>query len=141
VNTSDEDRSRWLYEESGPPLLVVQAFLRWLEILPVAVDVGECLFTPDSWPIWRESALDGSLQRLIRKQTHWSTTVRYPADGMAYVAAPILHPDQDEAVLVTEEQLMPAHVYTLLHEDGEWKIHSVGGALSPAQLGKTAYSW
>jgi hypothetical protein len=48
---------------------------------------------------------------------------------MAYVAAPTLHPDQDEAVIVTEEQ------------DGEWRIHSVGGVLSPAQLGKTAYSW
>jgi hypothetical protein len=136
-----EDRSKWRYEEGGPPLTVVGAFLRWLELLPVSVDMGERLFTHDSWPIWRESALDGSLRRLIREQTHCSTTVRYPADGMAYVVAPTLHPDQDEAFTVTEEQEMWAHVYTLLHEDGEWRIHSVGGVLSPAQLGKTAYSW
>jgi hypothetical protein len=136
-----EDRSKWLYEEGAPPLAVVSAFLEWLELLPVSIDMGAPLFTRDSWPTWRASALDGSLRRLIREQTHCSTTVRYPADGMAYVAAPTLPPALDEAFTVTEEHEMRAHVYTLLHEDGEWRIHSVGRVLSPAQLGKTAYSW
>ena len=135
-----EDRSKWRYEVGGAPLAVVNAFLEWFALLPLSVDMGQPLFTHDSWSTWRASSLDGSLRRLIREQTHFSTTVRYPADGMAYVAAPVLHPDQ-EAVTITEERQIWAHVYTLLHEDGEWRIHSVGAALSPAQLGKIAYSW
>lgn len=136
-----EDRAEWGYEDNGPPLTTVARFLEWLDLLPVALDAGEGIFTPDSWPIWRTSAIDGSLRRLSPELAHVSTKVRYPADGMAYVFAPILHPDQAEAVIIAAEQEAYIHVYTLLLEDDEWRLHSVGKMLSPEELGKTAYSW
>jgi hypothetical protein len=71
-----------------------------------------------------------------------STKVRHPADGMAYVICVIAHPDQDEPFTIDKPTPVPAHVITLLEEDGQWKVHRVGGdAVPPRELGKKAYSW
>lgn len=73
--------------------------------------------------------------------SHLSTKVRYPADGMAYVFAPVLHPDQHEDVRCMMATRIHAKIFTLLFEHGVWRIHDIGRMLPPAELGKTAYSW
>jgi hypothetical protein len=142
VDTPDEDRSKWRYEDNGPPIVTVLAFRQWLGLLPLALDMGETLFTAAAWPTWRQQATDGTLDAHFRTElAHWSNKVRYPADDMAYVFAPVLHPDQDEPITITEPQKVYMLVYTLLREDGQWRLHSVGRMIPPADVGKTAYSW
>ncbi len=36
VTEGQEDRSNWRYEENGPPLVTVAAFLHWLDHLPAS---------------------------------------------------------------------------------------------------------
>lgn len=136
-----EDRSWWRYEVNGAPLKTAVAFRDWIDGLPAALDAGATLTTEAAWPTFRRQALDGSLSRARLELFHMSTTVRYPADGVAYVASPVLHPDQSEVVVVTEPTTIFALIFTLVLERGEWRIVSVGEMVPPAELGKTAYSW
>jgi hypothetical protein len=73
--------------------------------------------------------------------THYSSQVRYPADGMAYVFCPILHPDETEGLLIESPQPMWLNVLTLLQVGGKWLVHQAGPMIPPADLGKVAYSW
>jgi hypothetical protein len=136
-----EDRSQWRYEEGGEPYVVAIAFGQWAAGDVGSVEDGAHLTTSVSWPIWRDSAVSGALKDFVREVTHYSTMVRYPADGMAYVIAPITHPDHTESFLIMEPAQIHANTFTLLLEDGTWRVHQVGQPLSPAEVGKDAYSW
>lgn len=135
------DTSRWRFEEGGEPLAAVYAFWQWMEGLPWFLEVGEELTSAASWPNWREQATPTAVHQMRSDLAHVSSLVRYPADDMAYVLAPVLHPDQDEAVLITEPTPMYTYFFTLLFEEGKWKVHSIGPMVDPEVVGKVAYSW
>jgi hypothetical protein len=60
---------------------------------------------------------------------------------MAYVIAPRLHPAHGEPLVITRPTEMFSLFFTLLFEDGRWRVHAVGPMVVPSELGKTAYSW
>jgi hypothetical protein len=135
------DESRWICEVGGQPLDVVADLLEWLDRLPGSLDDGEAIMTRASWQRFRQQALAGETQHVAVHLANLSTTVRYPADGMAFVIAPRLHPDQDEAIQFPADTEIFATCVTLLHEEGAWKIQKIGLPVSPADVGKEAYSW
>jgi hypothetical protein len=128
-------------EENGAPFLAARAFKPWIDQLPQSLQAGGSLTTVASWPRWREQALDGSLHRSRSDLAPALSLVRYPADGIAYVIAPRLYPDHDEPVVITQPTQMLSLFFTLLFEDGRWRVHAVGPMVAPSDLGKTAYSW
>jgi hypothetical protein len=139
----DEDRSRWRNEEGGPAFEASRRFIA----LILSPDVGERLHevrelvTPQSWPAWREAIERGLDRALVVSLRGGLKQVRHPADGMAYVFWPIIHPDQDEPVLYDHRQKVALNVVTLLEVDGEWLVHQVGEMVPPADLGLEPYSW
>jgi hypothetical protein len=136
-----EDRSRWRLEEGGQPYVVAQAFVDWARGDVGGLEDGANITTSITWPTWRAMAITGELKDALRQVNHWSTTVRYPADDMAYVIAPILHPDQDETVYFNEPMQMLMNTFTLILDGGTWRVHCVGAPLSPADFGSEPYSW
>jgi putative PIN family toxin of toxin-antitoxin system len=138
---SKEDRTGWRYEDFGLPLVAALQFLEWMHQLPANAGAGAELTTRDSWPNWVQAASDGTLTRWIEAGWGWSTKVRYPADGMAYVFCPASHPDQTEPVLIEGPTAMRLEVITLFDEDGQWKVHALGAMVPPADVGRIAYSW
>jgi hypothetical protein len=136
-----EDRSRWRYEQGGQPYVVARAFVAWARGDMGSLEDGANVTTSLSWPIWRAMAINGELKGALREVSHWSTTVRYPADDMAYVIAPILHPDQDETVYFAEPMQIPMNTFTLILDGGTWRVHQFGAALSPVDFGSEPYSW
>jgi hypothetical protein len=135
------DQREWQVEVDGWPLFCARTFLLWLDFLPESLEVGERITTAEAWPVWREQASSGALSSLRGKLAHMSTVVRYPADDMAFVYAPILHPQENELAATNGPTRLYAKVVTLLFEGEEWRVHVVGPMVSPAELGKTAYSW
>lgn len=134
------DESGWRIESGGPPFDVAVAFSSWVGRLPEALDDGAKLTTSASWPTWRAHALDGSLQRAFREIHHFASHTRYPADGMAHVLLPVVHPDQDEILVVEQPTLAWVHIVTLLLEDGSWRVHSITSTFPPPEeLGRVAY--
>jgi hypothetical protein len=121
-------------------LFTVRAFLHWLEFLPESLGVGEKVTTAAGWPAWRDRAATGDLKR-AEVELADTALVGYPADGMAYVFATVLLSDRDEPDQAMKSTADDAEVVTLLLEDDEWRIHSVGRMVSPSELGKIAYSW
>jgi hypothetical protein len=136
-----EDRSQWRYEDEGTPYFVAMTFTDWAKGKRGTLEDGANMTTSTSWPIWRALAVEDKLKDALREVTHFSNKVRYPADGIAYVLAPIVHPDQDEPVLIVGPMRIPLNVFTLVLEDGVWKVHQFGAMLPPAELGKRPYSW
>jgi hypothetical protein len=136
---ADEDGSHWRYEDESQPYVTARAFTEWANGKLGTCEDGANVTTTTSWPIWRDLAIGGKLKDALREVTHFSTKVRYPADGMAYVFAPIVHPDQDEPFLFTEPTSTYLNVFTLVLEDDLWKVHQFGVMLPPAELGKEAY--
>lgn len=126
---------------NGWPLFCARAFLLWVNFLPESLDVGERITTAQSWPVWREQALRGSLKDLHFKLANISSVVRYPAEGMAFVFAPICQPDDDEPAATAKPNQRYVKVVTLLIEADEWRVHVVGSMISPASIAKIAYSW
>jgi hypothetical protein len=135
------DQRKWQVEVDGWPSYCARTFLLWLDFLPESLELGGRITTTEAWPVWREQALSGALSHLRQKLAHMSTVVQYPADGMAFVCAPILHPDRDELVVITDPTLLYAKVVTLLLEADAWRVHVIGPMIPPAELGKIAYSW
>lgn len=138
---ANEDRSRWRYQDFGPPLAAALQFIEWARQLPANRDAGEALTTSESWPHWQAQTADGTLTAWVTSGWGWSPKVRYPADGMAYVFCPHMHPEKSEPILIPGPAVMKLEVITLLDEDGHWKVHSLGAMVPPADLGRTAYSW
>lgn len=138
---SHEDRSQWRYEDFGAPLVAALRFIEWARQLPASIDDGSTLTTEASWSRWREQASDGTLTRWVTSGWGWSVKVRYPADGMAYVFCPHMHPEETEPVLIAARTAMKLDVITLLDEDGEWRVHSVGQMVPPSEVRRAAYSW
>ena len=140
-----EDRSRWRYDVNGAPLRTAEAFRNWVDGLPASLDAGSTLTTETAWPIFRRQAFEGTLSRIRPELFHMSSKVRYPAEGMAYVLCPVLHPDQDEIVVFDASEIVSIStlVFTLVLERGEWRIFALGldTPVPPADVGKTAYSW
>jgi hypothetical protein len=143
VEEGEEDRSKWKYEDGGRPLEVATRFVAWLQSPERIAEDGQAMATKASWPAWQRWVAAPTEERIhsVREITHFSLKVRYPAGGMAYVLCPITHPDQDEALIVTEPAQAWMNVVTLLFEGGDWKVHQVGRMLPPAEVGLQAYSW
>lgn len=138
---SNEDRSRWRYEDGGPALFAAQQFIAWIHQLPANVDVGQALTTSSSWSRWRLAAIDGTLSTWIAKGWGTSVKVRYPADGMAYVLCLPMHPEETAPKLISGPSVSFMEVITLLAERDQWKVFSLGRMIAPNELGLTAYSW
>lgn len=136
---ANPDDSRWRYEELGQPYITTMAFNAWAKGKAGRLEDGANVTTSASWPNCRAMAIDDKLKDALREVRHFSTTVRYPADGMAYVVAPIVHPDQDEPFEMAGKAYM--NFFTLVLENGVWKVHKVGAMVPPSDLGKGAYSW
>lgn len=138
-----EDRSNWRYEENGAPLKVAAKFLDLMKSGNTSARVRELsgLATTASLPTWIAAFKAGFSQPYLNELNLLSERVRYPADGMAYVFCLIAHPDQTERMSIGGPTYAWMHVVTLLEEEGEWRVHQVGEMASPAQVGKTAYSW
>ena len=138
-----EDRSKWRYQEGGPPLDAAITFIDLLKDSEVSERQGEVreLVTVASWPAWR-IMLEQGLDRGFLTQLHGHMPkVRCPADGMAYVFIPITHPDQDEPILFDKPQAIAMNVVTLVEERGAWRVHAIGGMVAPQDLGREPYSW
>jgi len=100
------------------------------------------MVTPVSWPIWQRIIREGGVDlHHLLKFTHWSQTVRYPADGMAFVTCPITHPDHTEEFVIEEATHVWANIVTLVLGQGKWGVHQMGEIVAPAALGKQAYWW
>jgi hypothetical protein len=136
------DRNRWRWETKGRPLHVAQLFRAWLASEEPDPRLGQALATDASWPTWEQMPLKRR-QEMARSLLHWLDNVYYPADGMAYVYCPLLHPDQDEPIEIPPGGVYPdPYVITLVQEDGDWRIHSIGlrNQTSPQALGREPYS-
>lgn len=138
---SSEDRSKWRYEDNGPPLHAAIRFFEWARRLPAALEAGADITTTASWPRWRAAAVSGQLAQWMSVPRGLSLKVRYPADGIAYVTCPLTHPEQSESFVISGPTALPADIVTILDEQGEWRVHSVGEMVPPSSLGRTAYSW
>jgi hypothetical protein len=137
------DQSRWRWETKGPPLQVARLFRAWLASEEPDPRVGRTLASDASWPTW-EQMPPKRRQGIARPILHWLDDVYYPADGMAYVHCPLLHPDQDEPIEIPAGGVYPdPYVITLLLEDGEWRVHAIGlrHHVPPQALGREPYSW
>jgi hypothetical protein len=138
-----EDRSKWVYSEAGPPFTAAWEFvdlLRQPDVDRRLEQVRERV-TAQSWAAWERSIRAGLDPHWLLELSHFSQTVRHPASGMAYVFCVVLHPDQNEEILVTQPQPMFMHVVTLLEQEGRWLVHQIGPMVPPADLGRQAYSW
>ena len=140
---SSEDRSEWRYEDGGPALLAAHTFIGLLKSPDLSDRLAEVkdLVTAESWPTWTAHIQEGLSAPFLNEFTHQSTRVRYPAEGMAYVLYPVLHPDQTDPVTIETPTVMAANWVTLLLEGDQWKVHQIGELVAPAALGKQAYSW
>jgi putative PIN family toxin of toxin-antitoxin system len=138
---SAEDRSSWRYEEGGAALDAAHTFVEWLRGLPAERERGHEMVTPESWVTLQQAIADGSAATVAESITHWSASVRHPADGMAYVFCPHVHPDQDEVFLVPGPTVMNVTAITLVWRDSRWLVHGVGPLVPPAHVGLKAYSW
>jgi hypothetical protein len=144
MSQATENRSKWRYEEGGKPLDVASSFIDLLKSDDVKGRLTELksMVSAASWPTWGRTIREGGVDsRHLLQYTHVSTTVRYPADGMAFVVWPVTHPDHTEAFVIEETRAIYANIVTLVLEEGEWKVHQIGEIVSPAALGKLAYSW
>jgi hypothetical protein len=99
------------------------------------------LVTASSLQTWANAFRKGFTPQFLNELNHTSTKVRYPADGMAYVFVLVTHPDHTEPFVIDKPTPHPMNVVTLIEEGGQWRVHQVGVMASPAQVGKTAYSW
>lgn len=85
--------------------------------------------TSACWPISRQAAERGELRQLALDTIHWSTTVRYPADGMAYVVSPRTHPDHTEEIRIDQPAVIDVSVFTLLFEKVARGVDGYAGSL------------
>jgi hypothetical protein len=138
-----EDRSQWRYEEGGPAFEVAGRFVALLldPDAPTRLDELRDLVTAASWPVWQERFARGFDRALIVELRGGLKKVRHPADGMAYVFWPAVHPDQVDPVLYDRPQSIAMNVVTLLEENGGWRVHELGRMVPPQEIGLEAYSW
>jgi putative PIN family toxin of toxin-antitoxin system len=139
--TTDEDRSKWKYEDGGAAFDAARAMVDWLLALPRDRQRGREMVTPESWPNFQRAIADGTAAELARLIGHWMPKVRYPAPGMAFVFCPRVHAEQAEPFMVERPQAMELTVITLVERRGRWLVHGMGPMVPPADLGLTAYSW
>lgn len=136
-----DDRDGWRYSESTRPvelaILLTAVLCGWRSVADV-----EALLTAGLAPrLTQYLAEDWNPADWVRLAMGVSTTVRHPGPGMAYVLLPHLHPDQDEAFVIEKETLKPVTWVTLLYDDDaeDWRIHQVGEAVRPEDLGISPY--
>ena len=144
MSASTEDRSKWRYEDGGKPLEVAKNFVQLLRSDDVVARLDEVknMVTAASWPIWQRIIREGGVDpHHLLQFTHWSQTVRYPADGMAFVTCPITHPDHTEEFVIEQPAQIWANIVTLVLEAGDWRVFQIGEIVSPAAVGMQAYSW
>ncbi len=137
------DRSQWRWETNWQPLVVAQVFRAWLASGGIESPGRAGARDQGSWPTWERMSLK-QRQELARPLLHWLDNVYYPAEGMAFVYCPLLHPDQDEPIEIPPGAVYTdPYVITLVEEDGDWRVHSIGvrNQTSPQTLGREPYSW
>jgi hypothetical protein len=78
-------RSKWRYEDNGPPLAVADRLVGLLKDWDVVrkLDKVKACVTESSWSVWEEAIRAGLSAPWLNELNHLSTKVRYPADGMA----------------------------------------------------------
>ncbi len=139
-----EDRSKWRLELGGPAFEAANRCVKLLKQpdLRNRLDELEALVATAAWPNWREAALRGFDAPFLNRLTGISTTVHHPAEGIAYVACPITHPDQIEALVFPKSTQMSAYFVTLIEEGARWRVHTLGRRwIPPQELGREPYSW
>jgi len=143
MTAGTEDRSNWRYEESGPAFEVADLFITLIRDPDVRSRLDEVrgLVTAESWPVWQERIERGFDRALIVELRGGLTKVRHPAEGMAYVFFPAVHPDQVDPILYDRPQQIAMNVVTLLENRGVWRVHELGRMVPPHELGIEAYSW
>jgi hypothetical protein len=145
-----EDRSKWRYEDGGPAFEAADHFVNMLKVLTVdrlqgkdissRFDELRARVTDESWPKWRDVVIAGFDIPWLNELRGCLPKVRFPADGMAYVFCPIIHPDQTEPVAFGHQQIH-MHVVTLVEERHAWRIVDIGPMIPPQDLGRQPYSW
>lgn len=139
-DVSTEDRGKWRYEEFGAPFQITMKFVDWLRAGAVPSEEGSALTTEESWSIW-STLTTGEKRQLVARLSHVSSRVRHPAEGIAYVFCPTLHPDYTEAIIIDRPQPADLDVISLLWRGGRWRVHQVGEMLDPRTVGVEPYSW
>jgi hypothetical protein len=144
------DRSKWRYEDGGPAFEAADQFVNLLKVLTVerlqGMDISSRIgelrgrVTQESWPSWRDVATAGFDIPWLNELRGCLPKVRFPADGIAYVFCPIVHPDQTEPVTLGHQQIY-MHVVTLVGDRGVWRVVGVGPMIPPQDLGRRPYSW
>jgi hypothetical protein len=119
----------------------VRAFLYWLAALPESLEAGAKVMTSATWPAWRLRATTGDLTSLKAELADVGSEVHYPADGMAYVFALIPESGEHSEAAQADPNPTEGRAITLLFEGEEWRVHSVGPMVTPAELAKVPYSW
>lgn len=142
VAVGTEDRSNWRYEDNAAPLEIATRFVELIKTKDAGqIDQLSGLVTASSLPAWTEAFRKGFPAQFLNELNHTSTKVRYPADGMAYVFVLVTHPDHTETFVIDKPTPHQMNVITLIEERGKWRVHQLGQMATPAQVGKTAYSW
>jgi putative PIN family toxin of toxin-antitoxin system len=135
-----EDRSRWRNEDGGAAFDAACQFVVQLQRLPRGRAELARIVAPERWRNFQEAIGSGVIAETTTNLAGLSRTVRYPAEGMAYVfgvAQP--HPDQVEPVEIFGPALVRGAVITLLSRDGRWVVYGAGLIVAPAEVGLTAY--
>lgn len=139
-DSSTEDRSKWKYEDFGAPYQMATEFVDWLRAGMSPRKAGAAMTTRESWPLWQKLTQEEA-QQLVSKLSHVSPRVRYPADNVAFVFCPRLHPDQMDPIAFDRAQYVQLEVVSLLRQRGTWKVHQVGAMLDPRTVRIEPYSW
>jgi hypothetical protein len=135
------DRRGWRYSIGGRPVELGQLIVDRLSGRNELNVSNVC--TRASWPIWeRYFKEDWKAEEWIQKALACSTLVRHPAPGMAFVLFVVAHPDQTEAFTIERETQVSAQIVTLLYDNDvhDWRVHAVGGAVPPSDVGKVAFT-
>jgi hypothetical protein len=119
---SAKSQQRW--EAGGRPLAVALHFHAWLLSDEKNLPVGRALSTKESWPNWEQMSVE-QRREIALQLRHWSISVCYPAEGMAYVFSPLLHSHYDALSRWSWRETYEAYWITLVHQDDEWRIESI----------------
>lgn len=127
----------------GAPVHAVQRFDAWVQVLPDSVELGAELVTHASWSMFRRQAMDSTLSEYWSQVHQISRLVRYPADDIAYVVAPATPHSEGAGLRLIDDVALASTdgvIITLVREENQWRVHAVGQAVWPTNLGKQPYS-
>lgn len=138
--TEPEDRSRWREEQGGPAFDAASRFVHYARGLPRSRTQLVALVAQEVWSDFQTAIASGTMAKALTNLAALSRTVRYPADGVAYVfGVPQAHPEEPAPPDLYAPAAMVGAVITLQRRNGHWLIRAVGPAVPPSELGAEAY--